>query len=166
MSFFKHKATQLDLAVAVMEFIRRARFSDIAPNILPPETPNEIVERFIRAELYLVIVSTINFYPDKSIALVGLIRLIYEELYNDHFQSYEDFRRFFDEDFQEFEKMLHFGEKTGNGMLYGVSKWVYDEPKGNIDLIGQMQIVPHLFALYDQINKTHKDNKRRFKIID
>lgn len=166
MSLFKIKATQIEFAVAIFEFIRQARFRDTAPSMLPKDTPTAIVDRFVRAEIYLILVSTINFYPDKSLTIAGLIRLIYEELYKQEFPSYEKFRAFFDEDFQEFERMLHFGEKTGNGMLYGISKWVYDEPKGNIDLIGQMQITPHLFAVYEKISKTHKENRQRFKIVD
>jgi len=165
MALFKRKATQIDLSVAIFEFIRRAKFRDTALSILPKDTPKPILHKFVRAEIYLVLVSTINFYPDKSLTIAGLIRLIYEELYKQEFPSYEKFRAFFDEDFQEFERMLHFGERTGNGMLYGISKWVYDEPRGNIDLVGQVQITPHLFAVYDQISKTHKENQGRFKIV-
>lgn len=166
MALFRRKATQIEFAVAIFEFIRQARFCETAASMLPKDTPKPILDKFVRAEIYLVLVSTINFYPDKSLIVAALIRLIFQEVYKEEFISYEKFRAFFDEDIQGFERILHFGEKTGNGMLYGISKWVYDEPKGNVDLIGQMQITPHLAAVYDQISKTHKANQGRYKIVD
>lgn len=165
MSIFKKKFNQIDLAKGVYEFIKQARFRDISVSILPKDTSSVIIDKLFRAQIYLVIVSTINYFPDKSITIEGLIFLIYENLFKEIFPTYDEFRNYFDMDFQDFEKMLHFGEKTGNGMFFGISRWIFDDPKCNVDPIEQLKIVPHLFTVFDSICKTHKDNQNKIKII-
>lgn len=166
MAIFKKKFDQIELAKGVFEFIRQAKFHDLAISVLPKGTQTQIIDKLFRAQLYLVIISTINFFPDKSTAIEGLILLIYQNLFNQDFSSYDEYRIFFDKDFQEFEKMLHYGEKTGNGMLFGISKWIFDDPKCNVEPFEQLKIVPHLFTVFDSINKTHEVNQKKFKIVD
>jgi hypothetical protein len=162
---FKRKITQEGLAISVMEFIRRARFSETVYKILPEGTSINIINKFIRAEFYLVIYSSLIYFPNAQNLLSLLLELLYDYYFKNQFDEYDKFVKYFKGDYMKFFEMINFGEKTGNGMLYGVSKWIYDEKEGT-DLLGQLKIVPFLFEIYKSISELNKKYSARTKIIN
>jgi len=166
MLFFKTKMTQEQMALGVFNFIKNASLEKVAQSILSNEIPANHLKRFIRAELYIIILTTIKYYKDKNDIIHHLLICIYEEFYLNEYTSYDEYNNFFSSDFKEFQEMTQKGKRIGQGILYGISYWVLNEPAGEVDPIKQVKITECLIICLEEIDKMHKKFSKRIKIID
>ncbi|MCI0448208.1 MAG: hypothetical protein L0Y79_00280 [Chlorobi bacterium] len=166
MIFFKTKITQEQLALGVFNFVKNADLEKIAQSIFSKEISSNHLKRFIRAELYIIILTTIKYYKDKNAVVHYLLYLIYEEFYLNEYSSYAEFQIFFNSDFKEFQEMMEKGKRIGQGTLYGISYWVLNEPTGEVDPITQVKITEYLLICLEEINKMHEKFSKRIKLID